>query len=344
MSRHAPSRAWDPARGTVTPEHEYWSRRRFLERAAWASAGVLAWSAGCRPGARDAAPGSASAAPRESFYEPEAEAVRAGHVAWSADYAGRHPGPRHPKFVLDRAMSRESVAASYNNFYEFTEVKDRVWRLVDKFRPRPWTIQVRGRVEKPLELDVEELVRKLGVEERLYRHRCVEAWAMAVPWSGIPMRRFVEMARPLGSARFVRMVSFHRPAEAPGFEASSWYPWPYFEALRLDEATHELAFLATGIYGHPLPKQHGAPIRLVTPWKYGYKSIKSVTLFEFTEAQPKTFWNEVAPKEYGFLSNVNPGIPHPRWSQAEERMIGTGEVLPTRMYNGYGEWVAGLYG
>ena len=139
------------------------------------------------------------------------------------------------------------------------------------------------------------------------------------------------------------MVACHRPAEAPGVPATPWYPWPYFEALRLDEATNELALLATGIYGHPLSKQHGAPIRLVTPWKYGYKSIKSIVLFEFTERQPKTFWNEVAPDEYGFLSNVDPTVPHPRWSQAEERMIGTEEVLPTQPFNGYGRWVAGLY-
>jgi sulfoxide reductase catalytic subunit YedY len=346
---------WDSDRGPATPEDEYLSRRRFLERAAWASGGVLAWSAGCRPASEakevpgvggegaGAAP-AAPAGPDSLFYEPESVPVRAGQVAWGAAYTALHPGARDPRFVLDRALTRESVAAGYNNFYEFTDVKDRVWRLVEKFEARPWTVEIRGRVETPRQADVEDLVRRLGVEERLYRHRCVEAWAMAVPWSGIPLRRFVEWARPLGSARYLRMVSFHRRDQGPGFDAQHWYPWPYFEGLRLDEARNELAFLATGIYGHPLPKQHGAPIRLVLPWKYGFKSIKSVVLFEFAEEQPGTFWNEVAPREYDFLANVNPAVPHPRWSQAEERMIGTDVVLPTQPYNGYGEWVAHLYG
>lgn len=166
---------------------------------------------------------------------------------------------------------------------------------------------------------------------------------MAVPWTGIPMKAFIEWARPLSKAKYVRMVSFMRPDEAPGQAKSTWYPWPYHEALRMDEATNELALLVVGIYGHTLPKVHGAPIRLATPWKYGYKSAKSIVKFEFTDTQPKTFWNDVAPNEYGFLSNVNPNVPHPRWSQATERVIGTGERVPTLLYNGYGEWVASLY-
>ena len=332
---------WDPDRGLVTPEPAYLTRRRFLETSAAALGGAVLWSAGFGSSA------GAQATPRRGearFYEPDADPVRAGKVAWSEAFENLHPGKRHPAFTLDREMTRESIAATYNNFYEFTNVKDKVWTLVDKFEARPWTMEIAGLVEKPKIVDVEYLAKIMGVEERLYRHRCVERWAMAVPWNGIPMKKLVEYAKPLGSARFVRMVAFHRPDQAPGFRTQSWYPWPYFEALRLDEATNEVAFLATGIYGHPLIKQHGAPIRLVTPWKYGYKSIKSIVRFEFTEKQPKTFWNEVAPAEYGFISNVDPATPHPRWSQAQERMIGTDVMLPTQPYNGYGAWVAKLYG
>ncbi len=196
---------------------------------------------------------------------------------------------------------------------------------------------------KPKEMDVDELLARMPVEERLYRHRCVEAWAMAVPWTGFPMRELVKWAEPTSAARFVRMVSFQRPDQAPGQKNTPWYPWPYFEGLTLAEATHELAFLVCGIYGHTLPVQHGAPLRLATPWKYGFKSIKSIVLFEFTDRRPRTFWNDVAPAEYDFFANVNPRVPHPRWSQATERMIGTNERRPTQPFNGYGEWVAGLY-
>jgi sulfoxide reductase catalytic subunit YedY len=187
------------------------------------------------------------------------------------------------------------------------------------------------------------LLKKMPVEERLYRHRCVERWAMAVPWTGFPMKAFVDFARPLAKARFVRMVSFLRPHEAPGQAQATWYPWPYFEGLTLAEANNELSFLVTGMYGKDLPKQNGAPLRLAVPWKYGYKSAKAIVRFEFTDKQPGTFWNTVAPTEYDFWSNVNPKVPHPRWSQAQEEMIGTREIRPTLMYNGYGEFVAHLY-
>jgi sulfoxide reductase catalytic subunit YedY len=333
---------WDPDRGPVTPEAAYLNRRRFLEGAALAAGGAVLWSVfGSKLGAQGPAKTNA---PDSTFYEPGADQVRAGRVAWPADFEKLHPGKRNPAFSLDRDLTRESVAATYNNFYEFTEVKDKVWTLIDKYEPRPWTMEIAGLVEREKVVDVEYLAKIMGVEERLYRHRCVEAWAMAVPWNGFPMKKFVEYARPLSSARYLRMVSFNRPDQAPGVTRQNWYPWPYFEALRMDEATNDLSFLATGIYGHPLIKQHGAPIRLVTPWKYGYKSIKAIVRFEFTAEQPKTFWNEVAPSEYGFLSNVDPTKPHPRWSQAEERLIGTELKVPTQPYNGYGAWVAKLYG
>jgi sulfoxide reductase catalytic subunit YedY len=197
-------------------------------------------------------------------------------------------------------------------------------------------------VEKPHVFDIDDLVRALPLEERLYRFRCVEAWAMAVPWTGLPLRALIEKLQPLSSARFVRFVSFMNPDIAPN-QSRAYGPWPYTEGLTMGEAMNELALLATGIYGRPLPKQHGAPLRLVVPWKYGFKSIKSIVKIEFTAEQPRTFWNNNRPKEYDFVANVRPDIPHPRWSQATERLIDTGQRRPTLPYNGYGEWVADLY-
>jgi sulfoxide reductase catalytic subunit YedY len=254
-----------------------------------------------------------------------------------------YPAKRNPKYVLDRPLTDEWATAHYNNFYEFTTDKERVADLVDKFQIRPWTVEVTGMVAKPKTYGVDELIRLMPVDERLYRHRCVEAWSMAVPWTGFPMKAFIDLVQPLSSAKFVRMVSFNKPDQAPGMRTQSWYPWPYYEGLRMDEATNGLAMLVIGIYGHELPKQNGAPIRLVTPWKYGYKSIKSIVKIEFTDKQPKTFWNDIAPNEYDFLSNVNPQVPHPRWSQATERPIPDGPCRPTLLYNGYEEQVAHLY-
>ncbi|OGF04786.1 MAG: mononuclear molybdenum enzyme YedY [Candidatus Eisenbacteria bacterium RBG_16_71_46] len=321
---HLPRRrGWEIPDSSATPEAAFVDRRDFLKLVGLAGAG-LAVGAGLTRAAR----ALAAAAP----------AVAAPGAARSI-----YPARRNPAFVLDRPLTGEQVAATYNNFYEFTEQKDAVARLVGKFEPRPWRIEIAGMVETPRQVDVGYLIRSLPVEERLYRHRCVEAWAMAVPWTGIPMREFVKWAKPTSSARFVRMVSFLRPDEAPNQKTATWYPWPYYEGLRLEEAMNDLTLLAVGIYGHDLPKQHGAPIRLVTPWKYGFKSIKSIVRFEFTDRQPKTFWNDVAAKEYDFLANVNPKVPHPRWSQATERMIGSDERRPTLPYNGYGQWAAGLY-
>ena len=199
---------------------------------------------------------------------------------------------------------------------------------------------------RPGTFDVDTLVRTFPLEERLYRHRCVEAWAMAVPWTGFPLRALLERVKPLSSARHVQFVSFFRPQEAFNQGRDSGLPWPYFEALRLDEAAHPLTLLATGIYGAPLPAQHGAPIRLVVPWKYGFKSIKSIVKIRFVEKQPPTTWNISAANEYGFYSNVNPERDHPRWSQKRERRIGEGifaEKHETLMFNGYADQVASLY-
>src|SRR5262249_53435977 len=190
--------------------------------------------------------------------------------------------------------------------------------------------------------DVDDLLRQYPLEERVYRHRCVEAWAMVVPWTGFALAEVLRKAEPLPEARFVRFVTFDRPEQA-GRPENRGHPWPYTEGLTLAAATNELAFLATGMYGHPLRKQHGAPVRLVLPWKYGFKSAKSLARIELTVEQPATFWNTLVPHEYDFAANVNPQVPHPRSSQASERMLGSGEPRPTQLYNGYAEWVAGLY-
>ena len=207
---------------------------------------------------------------------------------------------------------------------------------------RPWTVAVDGLVEKPFEIGVDDLIRKMPLEERLYRLRCVEAWAMAVPWTGFPLKALVDLARPLSSARYVRLQTFLNRAVASG-QRQTWYPWPYTEGVTVAEASNELAFLVTGAYGKPLVNQFGAPLRLALPWKYGFKSVKSIVRITFTEERPKSFWEALQPSEYGFWANVNPAVPHPRWSQASERILGTSETRPTVIYNGYGEYVAGLY-
>ena len=253
-----------------------------------------------------------------------------------------YPASLNPEFNdADRDVSSEAAVARYCNFYEFSTTKQ-VWRHVQSFQPAPWQLEVGGLVAKPKTLDLDSLLRAFPLEERIYRHRCVETWAMVVPWTGFPLAKLIQAVEPLPAARFVRFVTFHRPKEA-GRQAGLNEPWPYTEGLTLAEATNELAFIATGMYGHPLLKQHGAPVRLVVPWKYGYKSAKSIVRIELTDKQPATFWNTLVPWEYDFQANVNPRIRHPRWSQAREQMLGTGEIYPTQLYNGYGDWVAGMY-
>jgi methionine sulfoxide reductase catalytic subunit len=250
-----------------------------------------------------------------------------------------YPAKRNPKYTLDRPLTPEKYPESYNNFYEFTTDKE-----VDAsaLPIRPWSIKIDGMVDKPMTLDIDDLLRKVQLEERLYRHRCVEAWSFTVPWTGFPMASLIDMAKPQNSAKYVKMVTFMDPKVARGQNAF-FYPWPYIEGLTIAEATNELTFLVTGMYGKPLPKQDGAPLRLATPWKYGFKSVKSIVHFEFTDKRPKTFWEQLQSDEYGFWANVNPDVPHPRWSQATERVIGTDERVPTLLYNGYGAYVASLY-
>lgn len=316
-----------------TPEELYLNRRRFLQ-----GLGLAAIGGAGLPllGAQAAPPGSGS-----SVREIQGAT---GTVTQQTAPSDIYPAPRNEKFKLDRPITDERVAARYNNFYEFTVEKDLVWMLVEKFRTEPWRIEIGGLVEKPVTVDLDELIRAMPMEERLYRHRCVETWAMAVPWTGFPLSALLKEVQPKNSATHVRFVSFLRPEEAPGQAEDRRSPWPYQEGLTMAEAMNELTLIATGIYGHPLPKQHGAPIRLVTPWKYGFKSIKSIRKIELVDHQPATFWNTLIPDEYDFAANVNPGKPHPRWSQATEWMIDTRDRRKTLLYNGYKEFVAGLYG
>ena len=252
-----------------------------------------------------------------------------------------YPVKRNERFTLDRPITPEALATSYNNYYEFGSSKS-VVAEAQALPLRPWLVTIDGLVEKPVEIGVDELLKKMPLEERLYRHRCVEAWAMDVPWSGFALKALVEFARPLSAARYLQMTSFHNPEVAPG-QSSSWYPWPYVEGVTLAEATNELAFIATGACGKPLPKQNGTPLRLTLPWKYGFKSAKGLVRFTFTETRPVGFWERIQGREYGFWANVNPDVPHPRWSQARERVLGRDGKVPTRIYNGYGEFVADLY-
>jgi methionine sulfoxide reductase catalytic subunit len=255
--------------------------------------------------------------------------------------AGLYPAKRNPRYALDRPITDEKYSTTYNNFYEFGTDKS-IWRDAQALKVRPWTIKIDGMVEKPLTIGIDDLLKRVSLEERLYRHRCVEAWSMAVPWTGFPMTALVDMARPLSSATYVRMETFMDPATAPE-QKKFFYPWPYIEGLTMAEARNELTFLVTGMYGKPTPKQDGAPLRLAVPWKYGFKSIKSIVRFEFTDKRPKSYWEALQANEYGFWANVNPEVPHPRWSQASERVIGTDERRPTLMWNGYGEFVADMY-
>ena len=304
-------RGWEIPESQLTPEHLFINRRKFL--AGGASALALA---PCTAGAQRVA----------DLPDPTAEL---------------YPAKRNDKYPLDRPLTDEKVNANYNNFYEFNSSKN-VVRQAQALKLRPWTVKIDGLVDKPQEVGIDELIRKMTLEERHYRHRCVEAWSMAIAWTGFPLAKLVDFAQPLGSAKYLRMETFLDPSVAPG-QKQTWFPWPYIEGLTMAEASNELAFLATGAYGHPMWKQHGAPLRLAVPWKYGFKSIKSIVRFSFTEQRPKSYWEDLQASEYGFWANVNPAVSHPRWSQASEEFIGTGERKPTLLFNGYGEYVADMY-
>jgi sulfoxide reductase catalytic subunit YedY len=255
--------------------------------------------------------------------------------------AGRYPAARNDKYGTPAPMTAERLATTYNNYYEFNESKS-VVRQAEKLPIRPWSIKVGGLVEKPFEIGFDDLLAKMQLEERVYRHRCVETWSMIVPWSGFAMRSLVEFCKPTGGAKYIVMQTVAKPSVMPG-QKDFLYPWPYTEGLAIDEATHDLCFMATGLYGKPIPKSNGAPLRVVSPWKYGFKNVKAIVSIEFSEKRPVSFWEKLASSEYGFWANVNPDVPHPRWSQATEKPLGSDQRVPTQLYNGYAEFVAGLY-
>ena len=315
-------RGWKLRESEATPEGVYRDRRRLLKLAA---GGPLLLAGGGLLAACDDAPAQQVAA-ADTTPDPS---------------AGLYPVQRNLRYRLDRDVTDEALATTYNNYYEFGSSKN-IWPKAQVLPIRPWTVSIEGMVEKPMEIGVDDLLAKMPLEERLYRLRCVEAWSMAVPWSGFALKALVDLARPLGSAKYLKMVTFENPEIAIGQKAS-WYPWPYIEGLTIAEATNELAFIATGLYGKTMPKQNGSPLRLAVPWEYGFKSIKGIVRFEFTDQRPKSFWEVVQGAEYGFWANVNPEVPHPRWPQRTERVLGTEERVPTLLYNGYGEFGAGLY-
>ncbi|MCB1418602.1 MAG: protein-methionine-sulfoxide reductase catalytic subunit MsrP [Notoacmeibacter sp.] len=304
--------AWAIAEAAATPEAAFLNRRRLLAGMGLGTLSMAAASAWPRRALSDEAPGA-------SYY----------------------PAKQNGTYTIDRELTPEDVASTYNNFYEFGSHKT-ISSAAQALKTSPWDIAIDGMVEKPFTIGFEDLLKKVTLEERLYRHRCVEAWSMTVPWTGFPMSALLGLSKPLASAKYVRLETFMDPATASGQQAS-WYPWPYVEGLTMAEAANDLAFMVTGIYGKPLAKQFGAPIRLALPWKYGFKSIKSITRISFTAERPKSFWEQIAPTEYGFWANVNPGVPHPRWRQDQERVLHTGLYTKTLMFNGYGDQVAGLY-
>ena len=305
-------RGWEIPERLATPEHLFLNRRALL--------------AGSGAAALSLAPNIALAQRISDLPEPTQDL---------------YPVGRNEKYALDRPITDEKINTNYNNFYELGSTKT-VAKAAQALKLRPWTVKIDGMVETPQEIGIDDLIRRMPLEERLYRHRCVEAWSMAIAWSGFPFAKLVELAKPLSSAKYVRMETFLDPSVAPS-QKQSWYPWPYVEGLTIAEATNELAFLVTGAYGKSVSKVQGAPLRLAVPWKYGFKSIKSIVRFNFTDQRPKSYWEALQASEYGFWANVNPQVPHPRWSQATEELIGRNERRPTLMFNGYGEHVADLY-
>ena len=309
-----------PLSSEITPRAVYEGRRELLKRLAAGAAGPML----------------ASWASREAL----AQVPRPGKLAPLPAVKSNVPG----------AMTMEKVteykdATNYNNFYEFGTGKDDPSQNAHTLKTHPWTVQVEGLVKKPARYQIEDLLKLSAQEERIYRLRCVEGWSMVIPWVGYPLSKLIEKAEPLGSAKFVEFISQADPATMP-FVKSRILDWPYLEGLRMDEAMHPLTLLTFGMYGEVLPNQNGAPVRLVVPWKYGFKSGKSIVRVRFTDREPKTAWNKAAANEYGFYSNVNPLVDHPRWSQATERRIGEGLFAkrhPTLMFNGYEAQVGQLY-
>ena len=298
-----------PRSSEITPRDVFDQRRSFLRDAGFVIAAAGAASLGLR--ARDAAAGAFSSARKGPFGTTEA-----------------------PTPLKD--------VTSYNNFYEFGTGKEDPAERAGSLKTRPWTVSVEGECAKPRRWDIDELLKLAAIEERVYRMRCVEGWSMVIPWNGYPLAELLKRAEPNSRAKYVEFTTLSDVSQLPGQRAAV-LDWPYVEGLRIDEAMHPLTLLTLGLYGDLLPNQNGAPVRVTVPWKYGFKSAKSIVRIRFTEHEPKTAWNKAAPREYGFYSNVNPAVEHPRWSQAKERRIGEWTKRPTLPFNGYAEQVAGLY-
>lgn len=316
-------RGWELSEASATPEAAFLGRRQFGQ-------GLIA--GGVAAGLATLTPGDAQAFSLFGNSTPAAPAVVLKPM----------PAAVNARYVAGRPLTAEEEATHYNNFYEFSLQK----RLADKaaaLKTEPWTVEIGGMVAAPRKIDLDKLLQQVSLEQRVYRHRCVEAWAMTVPWTGFPLASLVKLAQPLGSAKYIRFTTLSDDKIMPGIGESPFYPWPYTEGVTMQEAMNEMAFISVGLYGKTLPPQNGAPLRLTLPWKYGFKSAKSLVKIEFTNKQPDTFWQSLQSSEYGFWANVNPAVPHPRWSQAQERLIGTGETVPTQIWNGYGEFVAEMY-
>jgi sulfoxide reductase catalytic subunit YedY len=314
----------------ITPENLYLNRRQFIKLAG--VAGASAFLAACGVALNN----NTSPTPAGPSLPP----------GWGNSVPT--PGPSVPLDAqgqstdeLGAPLNTADQIEHYNNYYEFSTAKDAVAPLSKSFQASPWSVEVGGLVHNPRTYSLQDL-QKFGLQERIYRLRCVEAWSMVIPWNGFELNALLKEVEPMSSAKYVAFTTLMDKARMPG-EGDPSYPWPYTEGLRLDEAMHWLTILATGLYGHELPNQDGAPIRLVVPWKYGFKSIKAIVKIDLTDQQPQTFWNTISPREYGFFSNVNPNVDHPRWSQATERRIGDLGRIPTLMFNGYFDEVASLY-
>jgi methionine sulfoxide reductase catalytic subunit len=298
----------------ITPQSLYMNRRAFLKAAGIFTGGALL--AACAPGAGNS----------QSSGDPSTVAL----------YAGKTD-------ELGNPLNSYDDITNYNNYYEFSTAKDAVAPLSKNFKPEPWSVEVSGLVSNPKTYTVDDLIKRFPPQDRIYRLRCVEAWSMVIPWQGFPLGSLLKEVQPTSEAKYVRFETLMDQSQLPAEADPNMYPWPYQEGLRLDEAMNDLAILATGLYGSPLPAQDGAPIRLIVPWKYGFKGIKAIVKIELVAEQPGTFWSEVAPNEYGFYANVNPNVPHPRWLQSSERRIGELNMRPTLMFNGYADKVAYLY-
>jgi len=302
----------------ITDKEIYFSRRRLLRGAVLVATSMgTAWL-------------------YRQFASPGAAAKSGERIA------GVVPSAKSPVPALQDARTSLQDITHYNNFYEFSTDKRAVAPQARNFITRPWTVEVGGLAHKPRTFDIDDLRRLNPPEERVYRHRCVEGWSMVIPWIGFPLSRILDLVQPMGSARYVAFETLADPRQMPNIR-STILDWPYVEGLRLDEAMHPLTILAIGLYGESLPPQNGAPLRLVVPWKYGFKGIKSIIRIRLVEELPRTTWNRVTPSEYGFYSNVNPSVDHPRWSQQTEQRIGESGRRQTLMFNGYAEQVASLY-